>query len=117
MLNPPPKVPEGGASLQTVMWRLVYITLFFVWVVSPCYSNAKEQPDKLTDDAVAQALITESINRYRGNCPCPYNRARNGSLCGRRSACSRAGGESPLYYKTDVTKMMIQDWQMRHVSN
>ena len=37
-------------------------------------------------------MIKESIDGYPGNCPCPYNTARNGSRCGKRSAYNRAGG-------------------------
>jgi hypothetical protein len=38
---------------------------------------------------------------------------RNGRSCGKRSAYSRPGGESPLCYKEDVTKAMIQDYRQR----
>jgi len=48
------------------------------------------------------AFIQQSINNYSGNCPCPYNRASNGSRCGKRSAYSRPGGYSPLCYSSDV---------------
>jgi hypothetical protein len=51
---------------------------------------------------VKQQLIQYSINSYSGNCPCPYNRARNGSRCGRRSAYSRPGGAEPICYESDI---------------
>lgn len=35
---------------------------------------------------------------YYGTCDCPYDRARNGSRCGGRSAYSRPGGRSPVCY-------------------
>ncbi|AQQ07517.1 hypothetical protein B0E33_18915 [Roseibium algicola] len=62
---------------------------------------------------MAEILIKRSIAYYSGNCPCPYNRARNGSSCGRRSAYSRPGGASPLCYRSDVTKTMIANYRAR----
>ncbi|MFJ5296835.1 hypothetical protein ACIQAL_09950 [Pseudomonas sp. NPDC088368] len=73
--------------------------------------NAKET--RLTDAAIAQILIEDSIANYSGNCPCPYNAARNGSRCGKRSAYSRPGGYSPLCFKEDVTKEMVQEYRAR----
>lgn len=35
---------------------------------------------------------------YTGRCDCPYDRMRNGRLCGGRSAYSRPGGRSPVCY-------------------
>lgn len=67
--------------------------------------------ERMSDDEVAQLLIRQSINRYSGNCPCPYNRASNGSRCGKRSAYSRPGGATPLCYKNDVTEDMIERWR------
>lgn len=46
----------------------------------------------VSDDQIAQEIIKESIASYPGPCACPYNHARNGSSCGRRSAYSRTGG-------------------------
>ncbi|MFK3797896.1 MULTISPECIES: hypothetical protein [unclassified Pseudomonas] len=73
--------------------------------------SAKET--RLTDAAIAQILIEDSIAAYPGNCPCPYNAARNGSRCGKRSAYNRAGGYSPLCFKEDVTKEMVQEYRQR----
>lgn len=64
-----------------------------------------------SDANIKQKIMDESINSYDGNCPCPYNVARNGSSCGRRSAYSRAGGESPICYVKDVTKEMIREYK------
>jgi len=73
--------------------------------------SAKET--RLTEAAVAQLIIEESISSYHGNCPCPYNSARNGSRCDKRSAYSRAGGYSPLCFKEDVSKDMVQEYRER----
>ncbi|MBA7845892.1 hypothetical protein HV213_21275 [Klebsiella sp. RHBSTW-00484] len=66
---------------------------------------------QLTDDQVKQQIIDDSIASYPGVCACPFNRARNGSSCGRRSAWSKAGGYAPVCYKKEVTKEMINDWR------
>lgn len=62
-----------------------------------------------TDDhEIRTKIIEQSIREYPGNCPCPYNRAKNGSRCGKRSAWSRQGGYHPVCYPDDVTKNMIE---------
>lgn len=78
-------------------------------------ASAKEQvPDaRLVDEQVKQQIIQESIDSYPGNCPCPYNLARNGSRCGKRSAWSRAGGYAPLCYKEEITDEMVSEWRGR----
>jgi len=68
----------------------------------------------LSDSEVRQRVIAESIASYPGNCPCPYNSARNGSSCGGRSAWSRAGGYAPLCYPKDVTKADIAQYRASH---
>lgn len=78
-------------------------------------ASAKEQGDEaqLADEQVKQQIIQESIDSYPGNCPCPYNYARNGSRCGKRSAWSRAGGYAPICYKEEITDEMVSDWRGR----
>jgi hypothetical protein len=68
----------------------------------------------LSDAQVRQTIIKESIAGYSGSCPCPYNKARNASNCGGRSAYSRGGGAAPLCYSKDVTDEMVADWRRRH---
>ena len=65
-------------------------------------------------ETIKQRIIQESIESYPGNCPCPYNTARNGSRCGKRSAYNRAGGYAPICYSEDVTVQMIKDYRARH---
>lgn len=77
---------------------------------------ALAKTSRLTDDQVKQQIIDESIESYPGTCACPYNSARNGSNCGRRSAWSREGGYSPTCYKKEVTKAMIAEWRETHNS-
>ncbi|MEQ9907698.1 hypothetical protein ABRP70_07515 [Pectobacterium odoriferum] len=69
---------------------------------------------RISDEQIKEKIIRESISSYSGNCPCPYNSARNGSKWGKRSAWNRAGGYSPICYKDDVTRKMIDDWRMKN---
>lgn len=64
-------------------------------------------------EAIKQKIIKESIESYSGNCPCPYNTARNGSRCGKRSAYNRAGGYAPLCYPEDVSDRMVKEYKGR----
>lgn len=68
----------------------------------------------LSDAQIVEWLIADSIAAYPGNCPCPYNRASNGSRCGKRSAWSRSGGYAPLCYPDDVTPAMIAQYRQAH---
>lgn len=68
----------------------------------------------VSEAQIKQAIIQDSIDSYPGNCPCPYNSARNGSRCGGRSAWSRAGGYAPMCYPSDVTKAQVQAYRANH---
>jgi hypothetical protein len=68
----------------------------------------------MSDAGVKQAIIRESIASYPGPCACPYNVARNGSMCGRRSAYSRPGGYAPICYASQVTREMIRAYSEQH---
>ena len=72
------------------------------------------QSDGLSDAEIRKILIRQSIARYSGSCPCPYNRDRAGRRCGGRSAYSRPGGASPLCYDGDVTDKMIATYRSTH---
>lgn len=67
--------------------------------------------DVKTDSEIKKEIITQSIQSYSGNCPCPYNRTSNGYKCGKRSAWSRAGGYAPICYSSEVTDDMITRWK------
>lgn len=62
---------------------------------------------------IIQNIINTSIANYSGPCACPYNRASNGSKCGRRSAYSKPGGYVSVCYIEDVTLAMIESWKSR----
>tara|TARA_B100001287_G_scaffold204589_1_gene173774 strand:- start:42 stop:305 length:264 start_codon:yes stop_codon:yes gene_type:complete len=69
---------------------------------------------ELSDDEIVKRIISESIMSYPGNCPCPYNRASNGSRCGKRSAYSRSGGYTTICFARDVTPQMIEKYRRRN---
>ena len=76
-------------------------------------SNLKQAVTK-SDAQIKQAIIKDSIARYAGSCPCPYNVDRAGRACGRRSAYSRPGGASPVCYVDDVTSEMVAGYRAQH---
>ena len=66
-----------------------------------------------SDAQVRQAIVTQAIAKYSGNCPYPYNRMRNGRRCGGNSAYSRPGGAAPRCYPSDVGKAEIDAFRRR----
>ncbi|AUU05018.1 MULTISPECIES: hypothetical protein [Raoultella] len=93
-------------SVTTVVLAAVFV---FVSEMAIAKSN------QLTDDQVKQRIIDDSIASYPGTCACPFNTARNGSSCGRRSAWSKAGGASPICYKKEISKAMIKEWHQQNL--
>ena len=72
-------------------------------------SSGKE--GRVSDAEIKRRVIADSIASYEGPCACPYQSARNGSRCGRRSAYNRAGGEAPLCFPSDVSDEMVQQYR------
>ena len=79
----------------------------------PCSSSTRALSSQRTDAQIRQVLISQSISRYSGSCPCPYNTDRGGRRCGGRSAYSRPGGASPLYYPGDVSDGAVEAYRAR----
>lgn len=92
------------------MLKKLLILLFFTTSISLAANNEIDK-DVLSDDEIKERIIQESIFNYNGNCPCPYNRASNGSKCGKRSAYSKPGGYSPKCYTSDITDEMIREYR------
>jgi hypothetical protein len=97
-------------------WRriaiLALIALMILWA-----NFVHAQPTKLTDEQIVATIIQASRNGYYATghpCACPYDRARNGSSCGRRSAYSRPGGAEPKCYPNDVSKAEIEAYRQSH---
>jgi hypothetical protein len=80
--------------------------------VAPSAAAAPE----VSDQEITQQLIANSIARYPGSCPCPYNTDRAGRRCGGRSAYSRPGGYAPICFESDVTAEMIQNQRRKQVT-
>jgi hypothetical protein len=85
---------------------LIFLALFF--------NISTYAKDISSDSDIKKLIIQESINQYPGNCPCPYNSAKNGSNCGKRSAYLRGGGYSPLCFESDVTPKMVKIYRSDH---
>lgn len=94
------------------MKQLLCATLMLVCL--PLAAQSPSEQPQLNDKQVKQEIIRESIESYPGNCPCPENRARNGSRCGKRSAWSKAGGYAPICYENEVSQEMISEWRKRN---
>lgn len=77
---------------------------------SDCVAPAQTFNCKLPVPTLKEQMIQESIARYPGNCPCPYNRDARGHNCGGRSAWSRAGGYAPLCFPADITPDMVREF-------
>lgn len=86
--------------------------LFVVVGLLPLQESLARTP--LNDAQIKQKIIAESIAAWPGNCACPFNVARNGSHCGKRSAWSRPGGYSPICYADEVSAQMIETWREKH---
>ena len=98
---------------MNALFRLASIAVWGALLVAPGIAGAQRQAT-LSDLDVKKAIIADSISKYPGPCPCPYNVARNGSRCGKRSAYSRPGGYEPICYDKDITPQMIAEWRKAH---
>lgn len=91
---------------------LIFLSLVFC---ANAVGRKLEESKALSDSAIRQKIVKQSIAAYSGNCPCPFNTMRNGHACGSRSAYSRPGGASPICYAKDVSKAMVDNWRAQHV--
>ena len=91
------------------------IVVSLVMAISIFWVGASEaKTSKQSDDQIRQLIIEDSIASYPGVCACPFNAARNGSSCGRRSAWSKQGGYAPVCYKKEISSEMVDDWRNSH---
>jgi hypothetical protein len=98
-------VPQIG----NIFKRAILLFLF----VGPA---AAQQNNDISDGQIVAIIVQASRDAYYRTghpCACPEDRARNGSLCGRRSAYSRPGGASPYCYLSDVSKAEIDLYRAR----
>jgi len=80
---------------------------------SPSVRQAARRAPSRSDAEIRRILVRQSVSRYSGSCPCPYNTDRAGRRCGRRSAYSRPGGASPLCYPGDVSDAAVEAYRSR----
>jgi len=93
------------------------VTVSLVMAVSLLWAGASDAKSiRQTDDQIRQLIIEDSIASYPGVCACPFNSARNGSSCGRRSAWSKQGGYAPICYKKEVSKEMVDEWRKNNAA-
>lgn len=97
-------------DIRTVAVSLV-MAVSLLWIGA---SDAKST--RQSDDQIRQLIIEDSIASYPGVCACPFNSARNGSSCGRRSAWSKQGGYAPICYKKEVSKEMVDEWRKNNAA-
>ena len=64
-------------------------------------------PAGLSDDDIRRDFIRESIARYPGSCPCPFNVDPSGRRCGERSARARPGSAPLFCYPADVPESAV----------
>jgi hypothetical protein len=89
-------------------------TRIVISIIATVASVTTSFGDQLSDRQIKSRMVQESISTYQGNCPCPFNFAKNGSKCGRRSAYSRPGGETPLCYAKDITPEMLREFKSKN---
>ncbi|MBB4123974.1 peptidoglycan-binding domain-containing protein [Martelella radicis] len=70
-----------------------------------------------TNSEVRDRMIQQSIASYSGSCPCPFNRASNGSRCGGRSAYSRPGGSAPYCFHGDISDEAVERYRQTYGLN
>lgn len=83
----------------------------------PAAVLAREPGSGPSDRQARERIVRESVAAYLATghpCACPYDTARNGSACGRRSAYTRSGGAAPPCYPADVTDGMLRDRRARN---
>lgn len=94
-------ITVGEAKMKMKKYLKVIAILFISFGLTACAN-----PDAWANffNSVGQGIADGQQfqqppqSNYRGNCPCPYDRASDGSICGNRSAYSRSGGASPKCY-------------------
>lgn len=77
----------GESQMSIKIVTVSILAAAFVFVSDMAIAKSSQ----LTDDQVKQRIIDDSIASYAGTCACPFNTARNGSSCGRRSATEQSG--------------------------
>lgn len=68
--------------------------------VNPATSSITSEPVP-SENLVVDPMTPIRTPTYGQGCSCPYDVAKNGSSCGKRSAYTRPGGDAPICYVGD----------------
>ena len=85
----------------------------------PDDNDSQTASDVLNDAAIAALIIQASREAYYTaghSCPCPYDLAPNGRLCGHHSAHTRHRGGALRCFATDVTADQIAGYRAKLAS-
>ena len=74
----------------------------------------KAPPGKLSENQIKDRIIAESKANYPENYPCDEDTDAAGRRCGGHSAHSRAGGYSPICYRSEVTAEKVSEYRDAH---
>ncbi|TVR04079.1 MAG: hypothetical protein EA395_16650 [Phormidium sp. GEM2.Bin31] len=83
------------------------LLLALIWTLSSSIALAEPQPTATQTVQLAKSTSdsnpphTPVRSPKSGSCQCPYDTDKAGRSCGKRSAYSRPGGDSPRCYKDD----------------
>ncbi len=106
--------PHQKAMRNTKIAALLLTSL----VLGLSVQNLKITPTHAQDTPVKRPLVeprrirvpkiaTQRSTKQNPNCPCPYDRAFGGSICGGRSAYAKPGDDEPACYVGETTARQL----------
>lgn len=111
------KISGNVSGRQMTGWMSARYLTNSIQSVDPTPASSQKRnvapPSSAEINRARREIIRVSIASYPGSCPCPYNRDRAGSLCGKRSAWSKPGGYSPICYDSDITQARLSSYFAR----
>jgi hypothetical protein len=94
------------------MMKILIKTVSIIFLAILAHGSiATINDSELSDDQVIDAIIKKSISSYLGDCPCPYSSDKDGNNCDEKSAYTKTKGYSPICFKSDVSKKMIEKYR------
>src|SRR5258706_4620133 len=117
---------RGLLMLSVIAGGVIYIATSPTLVTRPTPSQpaalvdafevSQNQPQALSDAAIAALIVQESRNAYYATghpCACPDDLMRNGRRCGGNSTYIRPVGAQPLCSAADVSPEMVNRYRTR----
>jgi hypothetical protein len=84
--------------------KSIFLIACVFLVTLPVFSASKSE--------IKNRIIQESIDKYSGECPCPYSKDSNGKRCGKKkSAYSKDGGLQVYCFEDDITDKMVKAYK------